>query len=108
MRALRFDDTPYRPQIGEVVCARYSMDDEWYRGEVLDICGDKYNLCLIDYGTPEESSPESIRKLHPDLLGNKIVGVKCRLFGTEGYTDKIAWETAYKEHLCEKVLNLIG
>jgi len=65
----------------ELVAAKFSVDDNWYRAEVLRIITSKekpdekeYELRYVDYGNTEVTSTKNIRKLDPDFAVTKFPG----------------------------------
>jgi len=69
----------YSPtQKKEWVAAKFSVDDNWYRAEVLRIItkgeDKEYELRYVDYGNTEITSSANIRKLDQDFSSNKFAG----------------------------------
>lgn len=48
---------------GMICCAKYSVDDQWYRACVLENNGDTVSVCFVDYGNSENLSPQNLRPL---------------------------------------------
>ena len=48
---------------GMICCAKYSVDDQWYRACVLENNGDTISVCFVDYGNSENVSPQNLRPL---------------------------------------------
>jgi staphylococcal nuclease domain-containing protein 1 len=62
----------YKPKIGELVKAQFSVDNEWYRAKVLEEVDGEYSIIYIDYGNMETIPSNKIRKLHPNFNTQKL------------------------------------
>jgi len=66
----------YTPKEKEVVSAKFSQDNHWYRAQVTKINAAEnpqtYDLYYIDYGNTESTTAANIRKLLPDF-SEKVV-----------------------------------
>jgi len=62
----------YTPKEKEVVSAKFSQDNHWYRAEVTKVNGDSFDLYFIDYGNTETTTSKNIRKLVQDF-SEKVV-----------------------------------
>ncbi|KAI9251523.1 hypothetical protein BDA99DRAFT_552985 [Phascolomyces articulosus] len=58
-------DGPHKPRVGDVVSAKFTEDDSWYRAKVRRVAGDSVDVLYIDYGNSEVLSTSRIRIL-PD------------------------------------------
>jgi len=57
---------PYKPNIGDLVAAQFTVDDAWYRAKVLSSKEDtEFQVQYIDYGNMEMVPISRIRKLDP-------------------------------------------
>lgn len=58
----------HRPTInckkGDLVCALFSSDQQWYRGKVLSLTPTTCEILFIDYGSIEHCSRSTIRSIH--------------------------------------------
>eukprot|EP00288_Rhodomonas_lens_P017705 CAMPEP_0177709398 /NCGR_PEP_ID=MMETSP0484_2-20121128/10781_1 /TAXON_ID=354590 /ORGANISM="Rhodomonas lens, Strain RHODO" /LENGTH=894 /DNA_ID=CAMNT_0019221011 /DNA_START=35 /DNA_END=2719 /DNA_ORIENTATION=+ len=57
------EDGEFRPKVGEVVCAKFSADDLWYRARVEARKGDTCSVLFIDYGNGEDVPVSRLRPL---------------------------------------------
>ena len=62
------------------VCAKYSADDEWYRGEITNVVSSQ-TACVrfIDYGNSENVNISSMREISSELLKEPKYAVRCSL-----------------------------
>ncbi|KAI9494738.1 hypothetical protein BDB00DRAFT_286742 [Zychaea mexicana] len=58
-------DGPHKPRVGDIVSAKFTEDDSWYRAKVRRVAGDSIDVLYIDYGNSEIISTSRIRVL-PD------------------------------------------
>ena len=62
------------------VCAKYSADDEWYRGEITNVVSSQTaNVRFIDYGNSENVNMSSMREISSELLIEPKYAVCCSL-----------------------------
>jgi len=107
---------PYIPKPKEIVSAKFSQDNHWYRAEVSKINNEgtetaTYQLTYIDYGNSETVSAQNIRKLLPEF-SEKVVPRQAKI-GRLAYiippklTDDFGKESAayFKELVWEKTLD---
>lgn len=74
------DKTPYQPEVGDDVCAIYSLDSLWYRARVLKkLDGNSYLVYFVDFGNSENVAVSEIRKLKPEYVKLPCLAVHCRL-----------------------------
>lgn len=91
------------PEEGTLCVAIYSIDDLWYRAEVLDADEDITTVRFIDYGNTDiiDNKASSIRQM-PDAWKNlETFALKCRL-------DIIPVDTEdWSESTCERFKNFV-
>ncbi|KAI8137141.1 hypothetical protein BJV82DRAFT_636668 [Fennellomyces sp. T-0311] len=58
-------DGPHKPRVGDVVSAKFTEDDSWYRAKVRRVAGGSVDVLYIDYGNSEILPTSRIRVL-PD------------------------------------------
>lgn len=91
------------PEEGTLCVAIYSIDDLWYRAEVLDADEDITTVRFIDYGNTDviDNKTSNIRQM-PDAWKNlETFALKCRL-------DVIPVDTEdWSESTCERFKNLV-
>ncbi|KAK3610429.1 hypothetical protein CHS0354_016606 [Potamilus streckersoni] len=78
---------PYRPgKVGELVVARYSLDQKWYRAEVTKLSPSTVSLSFIDFGNEEDTSYSQICKAKPMCKEVASQSLKCCMMGMESQT----------------------
>ncbi|KYN07032.1 Maternal protein tudor [Cyphomyrmex costatus] len=91
------------PEEGTLCVAVYSIDDLWYRAEVLDADEDIITVRFIDYGNTDvvDNKPSNIRQMPDDWKNLEAFAFKCRL-------DVIPVDTEdWNEATCERFKNLV-
>ncbi|XP_026673866.1 uncharacterized protein LOC108630430 isoform X2 [Ceratina calcarata] len=88
---------------GSLCAAVYTIDDSWYRAQVLDADEDITTVRFIDYGNTDviDNNSGSIRILPDSWKETSVHSIKCRLDIIP--VDSEDWNTA----VCEKFENLI-
>lgn len=73
------------PSPGQIVLAKYSLDNAWHRGKVLDCIPEKdsYVVSFVDYGDVEKLSLYQLRSIHPKYLHLPFQSMSCRLCGID-------------------------
>ena len=75
---------PYKPVQGELCCARFSKDQEWYRAVVeQEVSESKMMVVFVDYGNQDVVSVDSIRRITPSFTQLPIQGRECFLTGIQ-------------------------
>eukprot|EP01123_Difflugia_compressa_P005883 TRINITY_DN179_c0_g1_i4.p1 TRINITY_DN179_c0_g1~~TRINITY_DN179_c0_g1_i4.p1 ORF type:complete len:1062 (-),score=234.95 TRINITY_DN179_c0_g1_i4:108-3206(-) len=104
----------HAPKKGEIIAAQYTMDDLWYRAEVLSLVSQgkdlafDYEVKYIDYGNREVLPHSRIRQLDqefvdlmkPQAYDGKLVGVKTpeeddAKDAIEGFKELVSGRTLY-------------
>lgn len=91
------------PEEGTLCVAIYSIDDLWYRAEVLDADEDITTVRFIDYGNTDviDNKASHIRQLPDAWKSSETFALKCRL-------DVIPIDTEdWSESTCERFRNLV-
>ena len=99
--------------IGDICCAKYSVDKSWYRAKVISLDGADIAVQFIDYGNPETTTAQNLRQIDIQFIENAAFAMKCTMnfssAATSEHTDKL-WElselhpimkmscSAYDEH----------
>ncbi|XP_029163809.1 tudor and KH domain-containing protein homolog [Nylanderia fulva] len=65
--------------VGQMVAAKFSCDNKWYRAEVIDIIKDSYEIYFVDYGDLEVLSIDNVLELRTDMLSLRYQAVECSL-----------------------------
>ena len=72
---------PHLPSRGSLVCARYSQDKVWYRGEVIESHDNFCKVLFIDYGNVEVSKLDDMTACPAEFVSYPISATKCSLNG---------------------------
>nr|XP_034370782.1 tudor domain-containing protein 1 isoform X2 [Arvicanthis niloticus] len=74
----------FYPTIGDVCCAQFSEDDQWYRASVLAYASEESVLVgYVDYGNFEILSLKRLCPIIPKLLDLPMQAVNCVLAGVK-------------------------
>ena len=95
------------PSIGDLVCARYDEDGNYYRARVISFDEHQklYDIDFIDYGNIESVSLDNLRSLESKLAGMSPKALHCSL---SGLPQSLNISDHYMGVLVEKMLSLIG
>ncbi|ESO85752.1 hypothetical protein LOTGIDRAFT_235720 [Lottia gigantea] len=53
----------YKPKVGDLCAAKFSLDGQWYRGKVLKVDGGKVTVKFIDYGNRETVASSDVASI---------------------------------------------
>lgn len=67
------------PEIGAHCCIRYSVDSNWYRAQVVSVCGSKVVVFFIDYGDSNSTTVDQLFALKPEFNKLPQYCVRCKL-----------------------------
>ena len=67
-----------------MVTAKFSVDDKWYRAEIISDLGDNtYNVYFVDFGDQEKIDGKNIFELRTDFLSLRLQAIECSLAGVK-------------------------
>jgi hypothetical protein len=69
------------PVVGVLCTAPYSLDQQWYRAQVLDADADITTVRFVDYGNTDvlDNQTTVVKTLPPSLLSLEVYATRCRL-----------------------------
>nr|XP_014588919.2 tudor domain-containing protein 1 isoform X2 [Equus caballus] len=74
----------FYPTIGDICCAQFSEDDQWYRASILAYASEESVLVgYVDYGNFEILSLTRLCPITPKLLELPMQAIKCVLAGVK-------------------------
>uniref|UniRef100_G1M9K2 Tudor domain-containing protein 1 n=1 Tax=Ailuropoda melanoleuca TaxID=9646 RepID=G1M9K2_AILME len=74
----------FYPTIGDICCAQFSEDDQWYRASILAYASEQSVLVgYVDYGNFEILSLTRLCPITPKLLELPMQAIKCVLAGVK-------------------------
>ena len=86
--------TPFSTQEGKLVAAKFSMDNQWYRAEVLQISPQGIHVRFLDFGNSEYVPAESIAELTAELREYPQLALCCSLPGVTCH-DSQPWDPSH-------------
>ncbi len=67
------------PSAGDVCCALYSEDENWYRAQIMQVQNNSAQVLFIDYGNTETVPLASLRKLKEEYTKLPCQAMHCSL-----------------------------
>lgn len=87
---------------GQMVAAKFSYDNKWYRAEVIAIVEDSQcEVYFVDYGDFEILSTDDVLELRTDMLSLRLQAVECSLANTKPR------ESEWSSDACDKFAELV-
>uniref|UniRef100_A0A8B9KBJ0 Tudor domain containing 1 n=1 Tax=Astyanax mexicanus TaxID=7994 RepID=A0A8B9KBJ0_ASTMX len=79
----------YKPEIGELCTVKFSVDQNWYRGEVESVDLDRLTakVLYIDFGNEEDVSFDKIRPMAENIDPAPPCALQCCVAGVTALTD---------------------
>ncbi|KAG8430349.1 hypothetical protein GDO86_017941, partial [Hymenochirus boettgeri] len=72
------------PKAGDMCCAFFSSDGNWYRAIVKDVNQDKtYKVLFVDYGNIEQVTADKLCDIAPTFMELPFQAIKCCLAGVK-------------------------
>ncbi|XP_048512732.1 tudor and KH domain-containing protein homolog isoform X1 [Athalia rosae] len=66
--------------IGQMVAAKFSVDEKWYRAEVVSELGNgQYEVYFVDYGDNQAVALHDLMELRTDFLSLRLQAIECSL-----------------------------
>ena len=94
-------------QVGEIVAARFSQEDSYYRAKVVSIKEDSYDasqsrveLFYVDYGDTEEKEITEVYELKTEYLKLKYQAIQCSIAHVKPEPG-LQWSTEAVDLFCE-------
>ncbi|OCT71271.1 hypothetical protein XELAEV_18034249mg [Xenopus laevis] len=80
--------TKCNPRAGDIFCAFFSGDGNWYRAMVIDVEQKTIKVRFMDYGNTEELQADKLCDIPPKFLELPFQAVRCSLAGVKPVRDK--------------------
>ncbi|XP_064626678.1 uncharacterized protein LOC135487163 isoform X2 [Lineus longissimus] len=94
------------PSVGDYCCAKYTVDDMWYRAQVTAIAGNKLDLFFIDYGDKETGvRVAEVKVLDPRFVNLPQQGIFLKMTAP---VDKSKFEEIIDRRITLKLENKLG
>lgn len=94
--------------IGDICCAQFSVDNQWYRAVIEGNCADNLTVRFIDYGNMEILPLRRIKGLADAFFKEPPLALKCTLHGTQSLANQALLDEAamlFEELTLEKELD---
>lgn len=89
---------------GQMVAAKFSYDNKWYRAEVVEVMDDsECEVFFVDFGDLEVLFIDNIFELRTDMLSLRLQAVECSLANTKP-SDR---ESEWSPEACSKFAELV-
>ena len=94
------------PGVGCLCCARFSLDNSWYRVEVVAVEGGSCVVFFVDYGNKETVPLTSMAVCPPEFASLPLITVKCALNGVPSGSPKQQEISQFlKQHTADVILS---
>jgi len=60
-------DAEFEPKPGQTCCARFTVDNEWYRAKVTSRTGGEFTVFFVDYGNTDVVKRDRLKPLDPSM-----------------------------------------
>jgi len=72
---------PFEPKVGGYCCAKFTVDNEWYRAKVVSKNGKEFTVFFVDYGNQDVVPVERLKPLDPTLGPKELSpqALECKL-----------------------------
>lgn len=77
------------PALGQIVVARFSKDDRFYRARVMDYSDVEMCVFYVDYGNKEWVSESDVREIEPKYLHLPFQAIDCVLANVDDVSDSV-------------------
>ncbi|XP_078499993.1 tudor domain-containing protein 1 isoform X2 [Lissotriton helveticus] len=96
----------FSPSVGDVCCAQFTEDNQWYRASVIrSVAEDRALVGYVDYGNFEVLPVSRLRPMLPVFQELRWQAIKCSLAGVK--PSKGTWTSDAVSAMKEKVANKI-
>ena len=83
--------------VGDLCCARYSVDGSWYRAVVESVAADKLSVRFVDYGNSDEVSQADVRRLTERFTAIPACAWHCQFNAMQSFS----WTDESKQKLVD-------
>ena len=70
---------PANCSVGSACLAQYTLDEQWYRAEVVEVLNESVKVQFVDYGNTDVVSLQNTRVPNEDFTSLPAAAVKCQL-----------------------------
>lgn len=85
--------------IGSLCCAKYSVDEAWYRAVVEDIADDLIAVRFVDYGNSDKISRSDVRQLTDQFAAVPACAWHCQLASVSAHSG--SWTDTERQTLVD-------
>lgn len=76
------ENSPYKPVLGELCCARFNQDGVWYRAAVeQELSESRMSVLFVDYGNQDSVTVDSVRRITAEFTQLPLQARQCFLTG---------------------------
>ncbi|XP_074643884.1 protein tudor-like [Tubulanus polymorphus] len=93
--------TVNEPSVSMACCAKYYVDDLWYRAEIIKITPDGITVQFVDYGNCECVTLDQLKKIRPEHVKLPTQGIPCKLQNLRPARRNDQWSAEGIDHFVE-------
>lgn len=99
------DHKGYTPCLNEMVAAKFSQDNQWYRGEIISTTADgRYKVFFVDYGNSEYVEELQLQPFPAHFTPYPKQALHCYLPGVSGIKDNDKFSQLICNNVCKYMI----